>query len=171
MITDKINTPFEMMSTIKADNRNRIVVFALDEPRYALLLSSVERVVRSVEITPLPNAPAIIQGAINVQGKIIPVVNIRALLRLPAREINCGDHFIIARTQRRNVALVADYVADIRELADREMESARQSLPFVDYLHGVTKTEDNFILIYDLDTFLSLEEELALDNALSEGAE
>ena len=31
-----------------------MVVFALDEPRYALLLSAVEKVVRAVEITPLP---------------------------------------------------------------------------------------------------------------------
>ena len=147
------------------------VVFALDELRYALPLSAVERVVRSVEITPLPNAPAIVQGAINVQGKIIPVVNIRERLQLPAREMSCNDHFIIAQTKRRNVALVADYVAGIRELADRDMVSAGQSLPFVEYLQGVAKIEDNLILIYDLDSFLSLEEEQTLDNAISGGTE
>ena len=148
-----------------------LVVFALDEPRYALPLSAVERVVRSVEITPLPNAPAIVQGAINVQGRIIPVVNIRERLQLPAREMSCNDHFIIAQTKRRNVALVADYVAGIRELADRDMVSAGQSLPFVEYLQGVAKIEDNLILIYDLDSFLSLEEERMLDNAISGGTE
>ena len=148
-----------------------LVVFALDEPRYALPLSAVERVVRSVEITPLPNAPAIVQGAINVQGKIIPVVNIRERLQLPAREINCDDHFIIAQTQRRNVALITDYVSGIRELADGETGSAGQSLPFIEYLHGVAKIEDNLILIYDLDSFLSLEEERMLDNAISGGTE
>jgi purine-binding chemotaxis protein CheW len=151
--------------------RDQIVVFALDEPRYALLLSAVERVVRAVEITPLPNAPAIIHGAINVQGKIIPVVNIRERLQLPVREVSCSDQFIIARTQRRNVALVADYVTDIRYIAAHEMENAGHSLPFVEYLHGVVKTEDNLILIYDLDTFLSLEEDRMLDNAISGGTE
>jgi purine-binding chemotaxis protein CheW len=151
--------------------RDQIVVFALDEPRYALLLSAVERVVRAVEITPLPNAPAIIQGAINVQGKIIPVVNIRGRLHLPVREMNSGDQFIIARTQRRNMALVADYVSDIRGFAALEIESAGQSLPFVEYLHGVVKTEDNLILIYDIDTFLSLEEDQMLDKAISGGTE
>jgi purine-binding chemotaxis protein CheW len=144
----------------------RIVLFSLDEPRYALLLSTIERVVRAVEITPLPNAPAIIQGAINVQGRIIPVVNIRERLKLPAREMSCNDHFIIARTQRRSVALVTDYVADIREIADGETGSTGQSLPFIEYLHGVAKIEDNLILIYDLDTFLSLDEEQMLDKAI-----
>jgi purine-binding chemotaxis protein CheW len=169
MSSKKFTKSSERSSNLNLDNRNRIVVFALDEPRYALSLSVVERVVRSVEISPLPNAPAIVQGAINVQGNIIPVVNIRERLGLPAREINCGDHFIIAQTQRRKVALVADYVAEIRELADREMESTRQSLPFVEYLQGVAKIEDNLILIYDLDRFLSLDEERILDAALAGG--
>jgi purine-binding chemotaxis protein CheW len=146
-----------------------LVVFALDEPRYALLLSAVVRVVHAVEISPLPNAPAIIQGAINVQGRIIPVVNIRERLQLPAREMNGNDHFIIAQTKRRSVALVTDYVAGIRELADDQAGTAGQSLPFVEYLHGVVKIEDNLILIYDLDTFLSLQEEQMLDNAISGG--
>ncbi len=158
-------------SDLNDDDRNRIVVFALDEPRYALSLSAVERVVRAVEITPLPNAPAIIQGAINVQGKIIPVVNIRERLRLPARDIKLEDHFIIARTQRRSVALVVDYVSEIREIAGHELESGGQSLPFVEYLRGVVKTEENLILIYDIDTFLSLDEERMLDNALSGGTD
>jgi purine-binding chemotaxis protein CheW len=168
----KANARFAIpVLTANAVNQNRIVVFALDEPRYALPLSNVERVVYAVEITPLPNAPAIVQGAINVQGRIIPVVNIRERLQLPAREMNCSDHFIIARTRRRSVALVTDYVAGIRELADRDMVSAGQSLPFVEYLQGVARIEDNLILIYDLDSFLSLEEEQTLDNAISGGTE
>jgi purine-binding chemotaxis protein CheW len=157
----------EISSDLTHDNRNRIVIFSLDGPHYALFLSAIERVIRAVEITPLPNAPAIIQGVINVQGRIIPVVNLRERLRLSVREMNCGDHFIIARTQRRNVALVVDYVADIRWLTDREMESAGQSLPFIEYLHGVAKMEDSLILIYDLERFLSLDEERILDTALT----
>jgi purine-binding chemotaxis protein CheW len=156
----------EMSSDLTHDNRNKIVMFSLDAPRYALLLSTVERVIRAVEITPLPNAPAIIQGVINVHGRIVPVVNVRERLQLPVREMNCSDHFIIARTQRRIVALIVDYVADIHELTDREMESAGQSLPFIEYLQGVAKMEDNLILIYDLERFLSLDEGRILDKAL-----
>jgi purine-binding chemotaxis protein CheW len=43
----------------------RIVMFTLDEPRYALYLSAVERIVRAVEITPLPKATEIVSGVIN----------------------------------------------------------------------------------------------------------
>ena len=53
---------------------NKLVVFALDDQRYALAFAVVEKVIRAVEITPLPQAPEIVSGAINVQGKIVPVV-------------------------------------------------------------------------------------------------
>lgn len=59
------------------DKLNQLVVFAFDEQRYALHLSAVERIVRMVEITPLPKAPEIVLGVVNVQGRIVPIVNIR----------------------------------------------------------------------------------------------
>ena len=74
-----------------------MVVFALDEPRYALLLSAVEKVVRAVEITPLPKAPEIVVGVINAQGRILPVLDIRKRFRLPAREMKPDDRRFSAR--------------------------------------------------------------------------
>lgn len=67
---------------------NPVVVLMLDDIRYAVALTSVERVVRAVEITPLPNAPDIVLGVINVQGRVVPVVDIRKRFRLPARAIS-----------------------------------------------------------------------------------
>ena len=168
---EKINMEERPMSADREQAQNQIVVFTLDKPRCALLLSAMERVVHAVEITPLPKAPEIVQGVINAQGRIIPVIDVRKRFRLPEREIRLDDQFIIARTSRRLVALVVDSVVGIREVADWEMVDARQSLPFAEYLQGVAKIEDNIILIYDLDQFLSLDEERLLDAAMSGGAE
>jgi purine-binding chemotaxis protein CheW len=105
-------------------------MFTLDEPRYALYLSAVERVVRAVEITLLPKAPDIVLGVINWQGKIIPVIDVRKRFRLPEREMDPDDRFIIARAAQRQVALAADSVVGIRELTDQEMVSAKQAIHF-----------------------------------------
>jgi purine-binding chemotaxis protein CheW len=154
------------MNFVKAPSS--IVLFTLDEPRYALDLSAVKRVVRAVEITPLPKAPEIVLGVINLQGQVVPVVDARKRFRLPGREMDLHDRFIIASTSRRLVALVADSVVGIRELGTREMVSAEQALPFASYIQGVAKVEGDLVLIYDLDQFLSLDEEQMLDAALSE---
>jgi purine-binding chemotaxis protein CheW len=159
------------MSDLQSTDQKQIVVFTLDEPRYALFLSAVERVIRAVEITHLPKAPEIVLGVINLQGQVIPVVDIRQCIHLPAREMNIDDRFIIARTSRRLVALVVNAVDGVRGLAEREMATAEQVLPGAEYIHGVAKLEGNLVLICDLDQFLSFDEEQALNTALAGDAE
>ena len=145
---------------------NQHVVFTLDEQRYALHLPAVERIVRVVEVTPLPKAPEIVLGVVNVQGQITPVINIRKRFRLPEREMNLSDQLIIAHTSRRTVALVADAVSGVIERSEQEVIAAEKVLPGIEYVEGVVKLEDGMILIHDLNKFLSLEEEQALDNAM-----
>ena len=159
------------MNSCNLDGMRDIVTFSLDEPRYALPLSLVERVVRIVEITPLPKAPDIVMGVINMQGQVIPVINVRRRFLLPEREIRLEDQLIIARTPRRLVALVADSVSGVHKLEERELIIAGQELPYAGYIEGVVKLEQGLFLICDLDQFLSLEEEKSLDTALSEGAQ
>jgi purine-binding chemotaxis protein CheW len=142
------------------------VVFVLDGQRYALHLSAVERIIRAVEVTPLPKAAEIVLGIINMQGRIIPVVNIRRRFRLPEREIDLSDQLIIANTIKRSVALVVDEVRGVIEQAQEEVVPAEAVLPGAKYVEGVVKLEDGMILIHDLNRFLSLEEERSLDKAL-----
>lgn len=159
------------MIDLRPDDQGRIVVFALDGARCALSLSVVERAVRAVAVTSLPKAPEIVLGVINVRGNIIPVVDVRKRFRYQAREMNVDDRFIIAHTNRRTVALVVDAVLGVRELAAGQLASARRELPFASHLEGVARMEDGLVMIYDLDRFLSLDEESALDAALSERTE
>ena len=145
-------------------------MFVLDELRCALPLAAVDRVVRAVEITSLPKAPEIIRGVINLQGQIIPVVDVRRRFGLPARKLSLEDRFIIASASRRLVALVADSVTGVREHDGRQASETGQTLSFAPYLKGVAKLPDGLVLIYDLDLFLSLDEQKGLDAALSGGA-
>lgn len=155
------------MNNRQPTDSKQILVFTLDEPRYALNLSAAERVVHAVEITVLPKAPEFVLGVINVQGQVIPVVDIRQRLHLPTRELGLDDQFILARTSRRLVALVADSVEGIHELAERELVTAEQVMPGAEYIHGLAKLKDDLVLICDLDQFLSFDGERVLDAALA----
>lgn len=150
----------------KKNSSNQYVVLTLDEQRYALDISGVERIVRAAEITNLPKAPDIVLGVVNVRGQVIPVVNLRKRFQLPEREIDLMDQFIIARTSKRSVALVADSVGGVIERSTQDVVKAGQILPNMEYVDGVVKTEDGLILIHDLETFLSLEEERVLETAM-----
>lgn len=146
--------------------QDSLFVFTLDGQRYALPLPAVDRVVRMVAITPLPNAPDIVLGVINFQGRVIPVINMRRRFHLPEREIALTDQLVVAHTARRPVALAADAVLDIIACPAQSLIAAEEVLPNIEYVEGVVKLADGLILIHDLDKFLSLEEENFLAQAL-----
>jgi purine-binding chemotaxis protein CheW len=143
-----------------------LLVFNLDENRYALHLSAVQTVVRAVEFTPLPKAPDTITGIINMHGNVIPLVNVRRRFRLPERDIHPSNQLIVALTAKRTVALVADNVEGVIEYADEKIAAPEAILPNMEYIKGVAKLSDGMVIIHDLDRFLSLDEEKVLDDAL-----
>ena len=145
-----------------------LVLFRLDEQHYALHLPAVERVVRTVEITPLPKAPEIVLGVINAHGQVIPVVNVRKRFRLPEREVDLDDHIMIARTSKRLLALPVDSVEGVIEYPEEQVVVSEKIVPGMEYVEGVLKLPDGLILIHNLEKFLSLKEEKALDGAMGE---
>jgi purine-binding chemotaxis protein CheW len=146
----------------------QLVIFALDAQRYALPLASVERIVRAVEATRLPNAPAIVLGAINVAGRVLPVLNLRRRFGLPEREISPADQFLIAHTARRTVVLVVDEALGMVECSATEIIRPTQIAPGLEQLQGVVRLDDGLVLIQDLEKFLSLDEARALDEAINQ---
>ncbi len=128
---------------------NQLVVFTLDEQRYALPLHDVERIVRAVEITRLPKAPETVLGVINVQGEIVPVVNIRSHIGLPGKEMSLNDQLIIAHTAKQSVVLLADAVDGVVEVLQ-----SQKVLPCTECVKGIVKLDDRVLLILDLDSIL-----------------
>jgi purine-binding chemotaxis protein CheW len=150
------------------NNVNQLIVFSIDEQRYALPLSTVEKVVRAVEVTLLPKAPDMVMGIVNVQGRIIPVVNIRRRFGLPEREIDLNDQLVIAFTSKRSIAFVSDNVSGVIEIPEHQIVAAEEILPGMEYVKGIVKQDDGMIHILDIDSILSLGEIKSLDNAMKE---
>jgi purine-binding chemotaxis protein CheW len=148
--------------------RGPALLFSLDDQRYGLPLHAVDRVVHMVKVTALPRAPAIVLGVINVQGRVLPVLDLRRRFRRPVRDVALTDQLIIARTASRSVALTVDAVSGVFEYCARQAVAAHDIVPGVAYAEGVVKLEDGLVLIHDLDSFLSLDEAGILDAALRE---
>ncbi len=149
----------------------QVIVFTVDERRYALNIEAVQRIHRIVDITPLPGVPDIVLGVINVHGQIVPVMNLRKRFGLFERDLRITDHLIIANTATQTVGLVADEVSGLLEVTESEIVKAGQIFAGMDYVEGVLKLPDEIVLIHDLDTFLSLEEERALKEVIREAGQ
>lgn len=146
-----------------------IVVFKLEDQRYGLKLSAVERVIRIVEITPLPHAPEIILGLVNIGSQVIPVADIRQRFHLSSWQIKLNDQLILAHTSSRAIGLIVDEVDGIHHYSPSDMVNTSAILPDIRYFDTVLRLPDGLVMIHDLDRFLSLEEEQELAQALNAG--
>jgi purine-binding chemotaxis protein CheW len=144
----------------------RAVVFSLDGQRYALPLAAVRRIVRAVEVTPLPGAPATVLGAIDVEGSIVPVLDMRRRLLLPEREVGPDDQFLIASAKRGTVALVIDAAEGVIERDESAITGSGRIAPGLEHFSGVVSLDGGLALIHDLDQFLSHEQAHALDQSM-----
>lgn len=146
----------------------QLVVWTLDMQCYALPLPAVERVARAVEILPLPTAPDIVCGIVNIQGQFVPVVDMRRRFGLPSRETALADQIVIARSVRRKMAFFIDAISGVVECEEKDVIAAEHIVPGLEHVAGIAKLDDGLILIQDMERFLSLDEEAALDKAMSD---
>ena len=141
----------------------------LEQQRYALDLRAVERVLPMVAVSPLPQAPPIALGVINLHGQVIPVLDLRRRFGWPVRDYGVAGHLLVARTCRRLVALPLDEVVGVQEVTPPAIIPPAAVLPGIGQVAGIVTLPDGLLFIHDLDTFLSLEEEQTLDASLTGG--
>ncbi len=146
----------------------RLVVFSIEGQRYALPLSAAERVLPMVAVSPLPQAPAVALGVVNLHGKIVPVLDIRRRFDLPPRDYGLSAHLLLARTSQRALALPVDEVLGVQEVAADAVTPPDAVLPGIGHVAGIVTLADGLLFIHDLDAFLSLDEERHLTAALEE---
>ncbi len=121
-----------------------------------------------VAVSPLPKAPAVALGVINVHGTVIPVVDIRLRFGFPPRDSDVGSHLLVARTSRRPLALPVDEVLGVSEVARGAVTAPDAVLPGIGHVAGIVALPDGLLFIHDLDVFLALDEEERLTEALDQ---
>ncbi len=150
-----------------------LVVFDVDGRRFGLGVSSVQRVLRAVALTPLPGAPDVVLGLVNVRGAVVPVFNVRRRLGIPEREIRPSDHLLVVQAGPRTVALLVDAVRHAVAWEGTGAVAANTLLPGLEHaasgqgIEGVVKLDGGIVYIYDVAKFLSMEEAASLDSALA----
>ncbi len=144
-----------------------LVSFALDRQHYAIRLGDVRRSIRVMTITPLPGAPEIVLGIINLGGEVLPVIDLRTRFGHPRRDVCLSDQLLIAMAGTRWVALRVDETLGVLDIPLTEIVSTDAILPGLPLVDGTIRCEDELILIHDLRRLLSLDEGTAIESALT----
>lgn len=129
----------------------QLIGFHLANQDYALPIDVVQEVIRAVEPTKLPSAPAFLSGVVNLRGRVTPLVSLRMLLRLPPGE----DRFIIVcRHEGLQVGLQIQTVSTMHRVKQDRIDWAVESLLGVqsEMISGLIRAENQKLI-----TILSLD--------------
>jgi purine-binding chemotaxis protein CheW len=164
---EKLEKTGSVTSTLDEEDA-QLLTFKLDDQEYALPMANVVQVVRIVAITPMPEAPDIVKGVINIRGKVIPVIDTRRRFGLPARPYDLNTQLLIARNEGYMMALIVDVVSEVLTIPASSIEPPSEIGPQLERLSAVGRLGDRLLLVLDLDKILTFEQEKRLEKTLTE---
>ena len=107
-----------------SDPLAQLCAFRLGGEDYAIDIMRVREIIHPLPITPVPRAPAFVEGVIRLRGDVIPVVDVRKRLALPVTAATRRTRFLVVTVARRRVALVVDEVREVLRLPRSEIRPA-----------------------------------------------
>ena len=155
MIAETIvsSTPADMAPAKSAEptreSAAQFVGFRLDRQCYALPLDHVERALRMVAVTPVPEAPPWVAGVINLHGRVIPMLDLRQRFGQPSREPHPDDRLLVVQTLERTMALMVDEVTEVLEVLAHQVEPSYGFLPDSRPVAAVIRRDEDLILVLD----------------------
>lgn len=142
------------------------LVFSVGGERFAIPVKNIVRVVRATAIRSIAEIGDSIMGVLDVHGEILPVVDIRKRLLLPQKDIDTHQQFIIIRMGEVKVVIVVDQTLDVKAFAKHDSQSVPLTVTNKESEQSlvVARDSEGTILLYDMDSLLSGELALQLEN-------
>lgn len=145
----------------------RIVTFRLGADLFAADILTVERVLRYETPRGIPNVPSWIEGVIEYQGDVVPVIDLRRRFELPEAPLNGQTRMLVLGKAGDWIAVIVDAVLDVRPIDERDIAPPPPLFRGLagEYLRGVVRRDDVLVVVLDVEKLLSSTERLALDDA------
>lgn len=147
------------MSEQQKRTRIQLIVFRLGTTEFAVPIDQVWRVEPLADhaITWVPRAPSFLEGVFNVRGQVIPVLDLKKRLGMPAEERTARARVLIVEMEEQRVGLIVDAVSDILWFFTDQIEPPPPMVAQISgvFVQGVCKEEGRLLIILDLREVLS----------------
>jgi purine-binding chemotaxis protein CheW len=129
---------------------DQLCTFDVGKLFLGLELSSVQEILRAQPITHVPLTPSVVRGLMSLRGQIVPVLDLRERLGLPADPAAEPFH-VLVRTAAGPVSLLVDRVQDVVEVDSALFEPAPETLPaeLRGLIRGAYKLQKRLLLALD----------------------
>jgi len=147
--------------TVESDQH---LTFVLSEEEFAIPVITIREIIEYGHLTHVPMVPEFIQGVVNLRGNVVPVLSIAKKFGLDVKNVDKRTCIIILDAEIEGASVVMGVVVDkvlqVIEIPDNLIEPAPTLGASIrtDFIRGMGRLDDNFIIILDIVQVLSAEE-------------
>jgi purine-binding chemotaxis protein CheW len=102
----------------------QLCTFRIGGEDYAIDIMRVREIIRPLPITPVPRAPAFVEGVVRLRGEVIPVLDVRKRLGVAQAPLGRKSRFLLVNVARRRIGLVVDEVCEVLRLPRSDIRAA-----------------------------------------------
>ena len=145
-----------MAATENGEQEEQLVAFKLGEEVYGVDIALIHEIIRWRDITAIPQTASEIEGVINLRGKIVPVLDLRKRLGLPAAERDGATRIIVGEMAGSAVGLIVDSVVGVLRVPQASIEPPAPLIARLDLdaIRGIGKISDTLVILLDMDKAL-----------------
>ncbi|MBF0352660.1 MAG: chemotaxis protein CheW [SAR324 cluster bacterium] len=143
------------------DNVEQYLTFTLDDEIFALDIGSIREVLEFESVTRVPQTPDYMKGVINLRGSVVPVVDLKLKLGMTRTEKTINTCIIIVEITLEGdhllLGAIADSVQEVLELSEIEAAPKIGTRLNTEFIDGMGKHGDNFIIILNINKIFDSE--------------
>ncbi len=147
-----------------------LACFKIGEETFAADIMRIREIILCRKVTHIPKAPDFIEGVINLRGQVVPVIDMRKRLGLPATEPTRDARIIVMKFQdHKRVGVIVDSVVNVIRIKEGAMQAAPKIAKGIEseYLRGIVRDGDELVLVLDMEKVLTTTEKVRLDEIFS----
>jgi len=144
------------------------LTFKLQNELFAINVGDVLEILEMSPITKVPKSPAFMRGVINLRGNILPVMDARNKFAMPDAEFTIDTCIVVLNIDSGKepllVGAIVDSVQKVIDIPDEDIQvSASMGAMYrEDFITGIGKMEDNFVMILNIDKVFSADDVYAI---------
>jgi purine-binding chemotaxis protein CheW len=134
----------------------QVVGFRIGNETYGVRIASVREIVRVPEITTVPSAPDLIEGVINLRGKIIPVMDLRKRFGQAEIQPDKKNRILVVELDNKLVGLIVNAASEVLKIPPSDIEAPGTVFAEGEsgYVTGVGKLKGRLIILLDISKLL-----------------
>ncbi|MEM7754301.1 MAG: chemotaxis protein CheW [Planctomycetota bacterium] len=138
----------------------QFVTFEVHGEEFAVDILTVREINRMMDLTRVPQSAPEVVGVINLRGKIIPVVDLRAKFMMPPGEQTDHNRIVVVEVSGRVIGFIVDRVHEVLRIPGSIVDTAPQMVTSIDtdFIAGVGKLDDRLLILLDLPKLFRVEE-------------